>query len=201
MRVPVVTDSVSRMLGEDEDTVSALDDKSIFPDEAETLPGGQGDAGDNPKSVKPSQVGFDEPLINPSVALVAPDVTPNLFAPLEPSMAPKPTQVSQPPVLSTILARPSTPAPPSPVSSSAQVSSQQSATAESLRQLGISPDQIPGVRVSTNESEMAELRRLQNMSYDPVAAATTAGIPMPEHVVNPDAARQLIDSTRHLLRV
>lgn len=187
-------DVVSRLIGED-------NEDSIIPDDAEEIFSGGKDGDTHQKTEQPrvSNQGTSEPLIDPAVALVAPDVTPNADVLLDPTMAPRPTSQALSPALQTVLGKATATSTPSPQAASDAPPVAQthavSPTMDSINaMLGISP------QVKVN-GDADELRKITEMSYDPMTAATTPGLPMPEHVYDPNSASKLIESTRGLLKI
>lgn len=172
------TGLVGKILGEDHDD----DNSSLFPDGAEDL----GNSG-REKAAAGNEVARDtsslpEPLIDPAFALVAPDTTPNVDRRLDPTQLPKPaTGVT--PALSTVTGIPqdASPAPaaypqprvPTPIN------------VESMLRLTGSADHDPESGDSHPQGQ-----------YNAVAAATQAGIPMPEH--RPSNGRSVMESFRKL---
>lgn len=197
---PASFDSMfSAMLGENSS------ESSFFPDSAkeyakpESVDKGQPQATATPANNEPQfPVYPGEPLISPAVALVAPDVTPDALLPIDPSEVPQPPgggpemvelpdlsvdQEQSSPVLQTILGRrPQGPAAPA----------QESVPPPTI------PLHIPGIpsapSVNLNEDGVPN----PGSNYNIIAAGMTPGIPMPDHVVNPNSGRRLFEVLRRV---
>lgn len=190
--IKVSLDSVDRMLGH---TTHVLEDdeggsRSIIPDDATPIDASQlgAEASLSAQVDMPPQDDF----IPTSAALVAPDVTPNLRIPLEPSLAPA-AQSPAPTAVDTILARPSQPT-PAPATQTAHAPNVESM----LRMMGVSPEAAP---VPAPLGEGASAASAPSAPYDAVAASMTPGIPMPEHRHDPESARKLFEATRSFIKV
>ncbi len=102
--------TIAAMMGVREaiDNEERADDDSIFPNDAEEIKGFAGPTGLklngdlNDKDREPEEPsepiygGQNEPLMSPTVALVAPDVTPQALEPIDPAQVPKPPPSMQP---------------------------------------------------------------------------------------------------------
>lgn len=187
-----VSDSISRMIGESDNSDSASG--SIFPDGSDEYTGSDETPPEDRNNVTPqASVG----LIDPSVALVAPDVTPNIRVPIDPSKVPQfnqggalsvlGVQAHQPPQPTTQLATQLAPVHQAPRVPTAE---------ESLRAFGVDPSQVMHHFGGTPSQGASVI----NDHYDPIQAATTGGVPMPEHVVNPNSASKIIEAARDFIR-
>jgi hypothetical protein len=92
---------VARLLKRKQLKQEAVDDEPIIPGDAKPLVTVTGDEASSGKGSEKNGSEFHEPLIPTSVALVAPDLTPDSEVPLDPSQVPLPVNQPSAPVASS----------------------------------------------------------------------------------------------------
>lgn len=191
---------ISGLLGEDQ---------SLFPKEVTTVDGQPGkdekvtQQATSQPATEPAlpayAQGTIEPMLNPTVCLVAPDVTPDAVTPIDPADVPHPPVVAPPPAPTT------EPGQPTKVGGTEDSKKDVSVLQTILGRRPQGPEapsvesvHIPGITDVVVENVDGSAG--SPTGYNVMAAAMSPGLPMPDPVQDPAATARLLQNVRRFIR-